>query len=84
LLACQRLSLRRPNKALAVRICRHLLDADQLAAQLFDRVVIEAVTELYTAIGNAALGHEAPKHFLQYAGEIHDGACLLPPTFSLP
>jgi hypothetical protein len=37
------------------------LNADQLAAKLFDRVVIETATELYTAIGNAALGHEAPK-----------------------
>ena len=76
LLVCQRLSLRRPNQALAVHIYRHLLDADQLATQLFDRVVIETVTELYTAIGNAALGHEAPEHFIQYSGEIHDGACL--------
>jgi hypothetical protein len=83
LLVSQRLSLQRPNKAPAVRIRLHLFDADQLAAKLFDRVVIETVTEPYTTIGNATLGHEAPQHFLQYSGEIHDGACLPPPTFSL-
>jgi hypothetical protein len=51
----------RPNQKLAVDIRRQPLDADQLAAEVFECVVIEAENSLYPARGDAALGDEAPE-----------------------
>jgi hypothetical protein len=72
---------RRPNEALAGDISRQPLNANQLAAKLFDSVVIETVAEPYGAIGNAALGDEAPEDLLQDPGEIHDAARRLSTVF---
>jgi len=58
-------SLGRPDEHLSVDIRRHLLDDDQLATQFFETVVIETKAELYPAIGDAALGDEAPDDLFQ-------------------
>ncbi len=68
----------RPDETLAVEVRRQALDADQFVAKLFDGVVVKTKAELDPAVGNAALGGEAPENFLQYLGEIHDAARLLP------
>ena len=58
--------LGRPDENLAVEIGRHPLDDDQLATEFFETVIIETKAELYPAIGDAALGDEAPEDILQH------------------
>jgi hypothetical protein len=70
----RRLPLGRPNETLAVDIRRQPLDADQLAAELFERLVIETEAQLDAAIGNAALGDEAPDDFFQDLIKVHASA----------
>jgi hypothetical protein len=55
-------------------ICREPLDANQLAAKVFESLVIEAEASLDTAIRDAALGDEAPDDLFQYSRKIHDHA----------
>ena len=74
----RRAALRRPDEPLAVDIRRQPLDADQLAAKLFDGVVVKPKAELDPAVGDPALGKQAPDNFLQYPRELHD-AVRLPP-----
>ena len=84
-----RASLGRQDETLAVDIGRESLDPDQLATEFFETVVIEAEGELYPAIGDAALGDEAPKDLFQDPRKIHSFAPLaatfvLAPGWSLP
>jgi hypothetical protein len=58
-------SLGRPDEYLSVDIRRHALDDDQLATEFFETVVTETKAELNPAIGNAALGDEAPEDLFQ-------------------
>jgi hypothetical protein len=65
------------------------LDPDQLATEFFETVVIEAEGELYPAIGDAALGDEAPEDLFQDPRKIHSfaplaAAFVLVPGRSLP
>ena len=45
----------------AVDVGRDPLDPDQLATEFFQTIVIESKAELDAAIGDAALGDEAPE-----------------------
>ena len=64
----------RPDETLAVDIRRQPLNADQLAAEFFESVIIETEAELDTAIGNAALGDEAPDDLFQHLFKVHASA----------
>jgi hypothetical protein len=82
-------SLGRQDETLAVDIGRESLDPDQLATEFFETVVIEAEGELYPAIGDAALGDEAPEDLFQDPRKIHSfaplaAAFVLVPGRSLP
>ncbi len=82
-------SLGRQYETLAVDIGRESLDPDQLATEFFETVVIEAEGELYPAIGDAALGDEAPEDLFQDPRKIHTfaplaAAFVLVPGRSLP
>ena len=66
--------LGRPDETLAVDIRRQPLDADQLATEFFETIVIETEAELDTAIGDAALGDEAPDDLLQHLLKVHASA----------
>jgi len=44
---------------------------DQLATQFFETVIIETKAQLNPAIGNAALGDEAPEDLLQHPLKVH-------------
>ena len=48
--------------------------ADQLATEFFETVVIETEIEPDTAIGDAALGDEAPKDLFQDLIKVHASA----------
>ena len=54
-------SLGRPDEYLSVDIRRYPLDADQFATEFFETIIIETKAELDPAIGDAALGDEAPE-----------------------
>ncbi len=69
-----RAPLGRPDEKLALDIDRQPLDADQLAPEFFDTVVIETEAELDTAIRDAAFGDEAPEDLLQYPCKVHVSA----------
>jgi hypothetical protein len=64
-------SLGRPDQYLSVDIRRHPLDDDQLATQFFETILIETKAELDAAIGDAALGDEAPEDLLQHPLKVH-------------
>jgi hypothetical protein len=64
-------SLGRQDETLAVDIGRELLDPDQLATEFFETVVIETEVEPDTAIGDAALGDEAPEDLFQDLIKVH-------------
>ena len=66
-----RASLGRPDQKLAVDIGRDALDDDQLATEFFETVVIETEAELDPAIGDAALGDEAPEDLFQDPLKVH-------------
>jgi hypothetical protein len=74
----------RPDEELAVDIRRHLLDADQLAAERFESIVIETEAELDSAIRDAALRDETPEDLLQHARKIHGDGRSLPACFGRP
>ena len=67
-------SLGRPDQYLSVDIRRHPLDADQLTTEFFQTIVIESEAELDSAIGDAALGNEAPDDLLQDLLKVHASA----------
>jgi hypothetical protein len=69
-------SLGRPDEYLSVDIRRHPLDADQLATEFFETLVIEIEAELDTAIRDAALGDEAPEDLLQHPLKVHASALV--------
>ena len=54
---------------------RNALDADQHATELGKSIVIETKPEFDTAMGNTALGQQAPDDFLQNPVKVHS----LPP-----
>ena len=64
----------RPDEKLAVDIGRQPLEADQLTTEFFETIVIESEAELDTAIGDAALGDEAPDDLLQDLLKVHASA----------
>ena len=68
----------RQDETLAVDICRDSLDPDQLTTEFFETIVIESEAELNTAIGDAALGDEAPDDLFQDLLKVH----ALPPPFT--
>ena len=79
----------RPDEELAVDIRRHPFDADQLTTQFLESVVIETEVEPDTAIGDAALGDQAPEDLFQDLIKVHVSApfaatFVLAPGWSLP
>jgi hypothetical protein len=74
----------RPDEELAVDIRRHPLDADQLAAELFESIVIETEAELDAAKRDADLRDETLEDLLQHARKIHGDGCSLPACFGRP
>jgi len=69
-------SLGPPDEKLAVDIRRHPLDDDQLTTQFFETVIIETKAELDPAIGDAALGDEAPEDLFQDLIKVHASALV--------
>ncbi|MGA8479006.1 MAG: hypothetical protein WB696_13700, partial [Chthoniobacterales bacterium] len=67
-------SLGRQDETLAVDIGRESLDPDQLATEFFETVIVETKAELNPAIGDAALGDEAPEDLLQHPLKVHASA----------
>jgi hypothetical protein len=67
-------SLGSQDETLAVDICRDSLDPDQLTTEFFETIVIESEAKLDTAMGDAALGHEAPDDLFQDLLEVHASA----------
>src|SRR5208282_3548546 len=69
-------SLGSQDETLAVDIGRDSLDADQLTTEFFETIVIESEAELDTAIGDAALGDEAPDDLFQDLLKVHASALV--------
>jgi hypothetical protein len=72
-------SLGRPDEYLSVDIRRHPLDADQLATQFFETVMIETKAQLDAAIGDAALSDGAPEDLRSTRSKF-----MLPPPLPRP
>ena len=70
--------------AAAADIGRNLLDPDQLTTEFFEAIVIESEAELDTAIGDAALGDEAPDDLLQDLLKVHASAPVAAASPLLP
>ena len=68
------MAIGRPDEKVAVDIRRHPLDADQLAPQFFETVIIETETEPDAAIRNAAFRNEAPEDLFQDLIKVHASA----------
>ena len=66
-----RAPLGRPDEKLALDIGRQPLDADQLATEFFQTLVIETEAEPNPAIRNAALGDETPEDLFQHPPKVH-------------
>src|SRR5438045_3179243 len=66
----------RPGRKLALDIGRQPLDADQLATEFFETVVIKTEVEPDTAIGNAAFRDEAPEDLFQDLIKVHASALV--------
>ena len=64
----------RADEYLSVDIRRQPLDADQLATEFFQTVVVETEVESDTAIRDAALGDETPEDLFQYLIKVHASA----------
>ena len=64
----------RPYEKLSIDIGGQPLEGDQLTTGLFETVIIESEAELDTAIGDAALGNEAPDDLLQDLLKVHASA----------
>ena len=62
------------TQTIAVDIGRESLDPDQLATEFFETVIVETKAELNPAIGDAALGDEAPEDLLQHPLKVHASA----------
>ena len=69
-----RAPIRCPDDKLALNIGREPFDADQLATEFFETVVIETEVEPDTAIRDAALGDEAPEDLFQDLIKVHASA----------
>ena len=63
-----------PDEKLAIDIGSQPLEADQLTTEFFETIVIKSEAELDTAIGDAALGNEAPDDLLQDLLKVHASA----------
>ena len=56
-----RAPIRRPDQELAVDVGRYAQCTDHFAPDVFEGIVVEVETSFYPAIGDAALGDEAPE-----------------------
>ena len=59
---------------LAIDVGCDPFDPDQLTTEFFETIVIESEAELDTAIGDAALGDEAPDDLFQDLLKVHASA----------
>ncbi len=73
-LGSSRSPLARQDKELAVEVGRDVQCTNQLAPDIFEGIVVEAETSLYPAIGDAALGDEAPEDLFQHPRKVHASA----------
>src|SRR5262249_28471460 len=73
-LGSRRAPIGRPDEKLAIDIGSQPLEADQLTTEFFETIVIESEAELDTAIGDPALGDEAPDDLFQDLLKVHASA----------
>ena len=64
------------DEELAVEVGRDVQCTNYHAPDVFEGVVVEAETSLYPAIGDAALGDEAPDHLFQDLLKVHASALV--------
>jgi len=61
----------RPDQTLAVDIGRYAQCTDHFVPDVFEGIVVEVEASFYPAIGDAALGDEAPEDLFQHPRKVH-------------